>query len=55
MIDVLIEILLFGNFKFSLERNSSIIKASINHIKNSERFDTGFFYLCLAFVIFKCE
>ena len=35
----LIEILLFGNCKFSLERNSSIIIASINYIKNSERFD----------------
>ena len=28
--DNLIEILLFGNFKFSLERNLSIIKASTN-------------------------
>ena len=37
--DDLIEILLLGNCKFSLERNSSIIKASINYIKNSERFD----------------
>ena len=33
--DDLIEILLFGNCKFSLETNSSIIKASINYIKNS--------------------
>ena len=32
--DDLIEILLFGNCKFSLT-NSSIIKASINYIKNS--------------------
>ena len=34
--DDLIEILLFRNSKFSLERNSSIITASINYIKNSE-------------------
>ena len=37
--DDLIEILLFGNCKFSLEGNLSIIKASINYIKNSKRFD----------------
>ena len=41
--DDLIEILLFGNCKFSLERNSSIIIASINYIKNSERIDKSFF------------
>ena len=41
--DDLIEILLFGNCRFILERNSSIIKASINYIKNSERFDKTFF------------
>ena len=35
--DGLIEILLFGNCKFSLERNSSIIKALIDYIKNSLR------------------
>ena len=33
--DDLIEILLFGNCKFSLERNLSIIKASINYIVSS--------------------
>ena len=33
--DDLIETLLFGNRKFSLEGNSSIIKALINYIKNS--------------------
>ena len=38
--DDLIEILLFGNCKFSLEGNSSIIEASVNYIKNSiKRFD----------------
>ena len=42
--DDLIEILLFGNRKFSLERNSCIIKASINYIKNSERFDKSLFW-----------
>ena len=41
--DDLIEILLFGNCKFSLEENSSIIKASINYIKNSKRFDKSLF------------
>ena len=39
----LIEILLFENCKFGLERNSSIIRASINYIKNSERFDRSLF------------
>ena len=33
--DDVIGILLFGNCKFSLEKNSSIIKFSINYIKNS--------------------
>ena len=37
--DEVIEILLFRNCKCSLERNSSLIKASIIYIKNSERFD----------------
>ena len=41
--DDLIEILLFGNCKFSLEKNSSIIKASINYIKISSRFDKSLF------------
>ena len=41
--DDLIEILLFGNCKFSLERNLSIMKASFNYIKNSERFDKSLF------------
>ena len=41
--DDLIKILLFGNCKFSLERNSSIIKTSINYIKNSRRFDESLF------------
>ena len=41
--DDLIEILLFGNCKFNLERNSFIIKASINYIKNSKRFDKPLF------------
>ena len=47
--DDLIEILLFGNCKFSLERNSFIIKASINCIKNSERFDKSLFEKKLNF------
>ena len=47
--DDLIEILLFGNWKFSLEKNSSIIKSSINCIKNSERFDKSFFEKKLNF------
>ena len=47
--DDLIEILLFGNCKLSLERNSSIIKASINCIKNSERFDKSLFEQKLNF------
>ena len=41
--DDLIEILLLGNCKFSLGRNLSIIKASINYIKNSERFEKSLF------------
>ena len=41
--DDLIEILLFGNCKFSLEANSSITKTSINYIKNSKRFDKSLF------------
>ena len=41
--DDLIEILLFGNCKCSLERNSSLIKASISYIKNSERFNKSLF------------
>ena len=41
--DDLIEVLLFGNCKFGFERNLSTIKASINYIKNSERFDKSFF------------
>ena len=42
--DDLIEILLFGNCKFSLETNLAIIKASINYIKNSDRFDKSLFW-----------
>ena len=41
--DDLIEILLFGNCKFSLEGNPSIIKVSINYIKNSKIFDKSLF------------
>ena len=41
--DDLIEILLFGYFKFRFERNPSIIKASINYIKNFKRFDKSIF------------
>ena len=41
--DDLIEILLSGNCKFSLEGNLSIIKASINYIRNSSRFDKSLF------------
>ena len=41
--DDLIEILLFGSCKFSLEKNSSIIKALINYIKISSRFDKSLF------------
>ena len=41
--DDLIEILLLGNCKFSLGRNLSIIKVSINYIKNSERFEKSLF------------
>ena len=48
--DDLIEILLFGNYKFSLERNLSIIKALINCIKNSKRFDKSFFEQKLNFL-----
>ena len=41
--DDLIEILLFGYFRFRFERNPSIIKASINYIKNFKRFDKSIF------------
>ena len=41
--DDLTEILLFGNCKLSLEKDSSIMKASMNYIKNSERFDKSLF------------
>ena len=41
--DDLIETLLFGNWKFSLEVNLYITKASLNYIKNSERFDKPVF------------
>ena len=41
--DDLIEILLFGNCKFSLEGNPSIIKVSINYIENSKIFDKSLF------------
>ena len=57
--DDLTEILLFGNCRFSLERNSSIIKAAINYIKNSKRFDKllfrakTFFLAPYVFVLFK--
>ena len=52
--DDLIEILLFGNCKFSLERNSSIIKASINYIKNSKRFDKSLFWTRTKFFCCCC-
>ena len=42
--DDLIEILLFGNCKFSLEVNLYITKASLNYIKDSERFDKPLFW-----------
>ena len=41
--DDLIEVLLFGISKFSLEINFSVTKASINYIKSSERFDKSLF------------
>ena len=41
--DGLIEILLFGNCKFSLEMNFSVIIALINNIKISERFNKSLF------------
>ena len=45
--DDLIEILLFGNCKFCLERNLSIIKASINYIVSSLGGSIGYtFFLC---------
>ena len=50
--DDLIKILLFGNCKFSLERNLSIIKASINYIKNSKRFDKSLFWGKTYFLFF---
>ena len=50
--DDLIEILLFGNWKFSLEGNSSIIKASINYIKNSKRIDKSVFCTKTDFFFF---
>ena len=37
--DDIVETLLFGDFKFSLEIKSSLIKALINYCNNSERFD----------------
>ena len=42
--DDVIENLLFGTWKCSLERNPSIFKASINYIKNSKRFDKSLFW-----------
>ena len=39
----LIETLLFGNHRFSLQRNLSIIKASVSYITNPERFDKSLF------------
>ena len=39
----LVELLLFRNCKFILERNSSIIRASINYIENSKKLDKSLF------------
>ena len=47
--DDLVEILLSGNCKFSLEINSSMIKASIIYIESSERLDKSFFELRKTF------
>ena len=47
--DDLVEILLSGNCKFSLEINSSMIKASIICIESSERLDKSFFELRKTF------
>ena len=47
--DDLVEILLYGNCKFSLEINSSMIKASIICIESSERLDKSFFELRKTF------
>ena len=51
--DDLIEILLFGNGKFSLERNPSIIKALIDYIENSEKFDKSLFQTNIYFLRYR--
>ena len=57
--DDLIEILIHGHCKFSLERNPSIIKAPISYIKSSKRFDKSFlgakiYFFVFVVVIFVC-
>ena len=51
ILNYFIEILLFGNCKFSLDRNSFIIKTFINYIENSERFDKSFFRTKFIFLL----
>ena len=51
--DDLIEILLSGNGKFSLERNSSIIKALTDYIENSEKFDKLLFQTNIYFLRYR--